>query len=64
MCKIIFWPEPSEYFRNSLEQFVDKISILKQFLEWLKDKINKKFSYVKNNKYELFKLFLEEKTKK
>ena len=75
MCETIFWPEPSEYFRCLYGQHVltlgeqyktilDRMNILKNFLIWLKNKINNDFSYVENNKFNLFKLFLEEKNKK
>ena len=60
MCKIIFWPEPREWIRNVNEPFVKKCSILKSFLEWLKDKIVNDLTYVENNKFCLFKLFWEE----
>lgn len=75
MCETIFWPDPSEYFRSSYGQHVltldeqyktilDRMNTLKNFLIWLKNKINNNFSYVENNKFNLFKLFLEEKNKK
>lgn len=74
MCETIFWPEPSECFRCLYGQHVltsdeccktilDKMDILKNFLIWLKNKVKSDLSYVKTNKFNLFKLFLEEKTK-
>lgn len=70
MCEVIFWPEPREYFRCLYGQKVisdinnetieHRMIKLKEFLKWLKDKINNDYSYIEENKFELFKLFLEE----